>query len=117
TAIDFDTVGLWGHGHGGGAVLQVCLTDERCDAVAAQDPRVETLPDRVLANTAVRPMLLMRSDEQRGTENDAVLRGIVARSETLTYWVDVFGAQTNDFLAAPIVSPIASSIGLRGPID
>ncbi|HLT95595.1 MAG TPA: hypothetical protein VK070_02290, partial [Acidimicrobiia bacterium] len=51
-AVDPGAIGLWGHGFGGGAAIQVCLTDERCDAVAAQDPRVETLPDPVLANTA-----------------------------------------------------------------
>lgn len=116
-AVDPGAIGLWGHGLGGGAAIQVCLTDERCDAVAAQDPRVETLPDPVLANTATSPMLFMRSDSNRGTTNDAVLRGIVARSEAITYWVGVFGADTNDFLAMPIVTPLASQLGLRGPID
>lgn len=115
-AVDAGTIGLWGHGIGGGAAIQVCLTDERCDAVAGQDPRVETLPDRILANTAIRPMLFLRSDPHRGTTNDAVLRGIVARSETTTYWVDVLGAETNDFVAMPLMSPIASELGLRGPI-
>ncbi len=116
-AIDETSIGLWGHGMGGGAVIEVCLSDERCDAVAGQDSRVENLPDEVLANTAVRPMLLMRSDPWRGTPNDAVLRGIVARSEAITYWVDVRGADTSDFLATPIVSPAMSRLGLRGPID
>ncbi|HEX2152795.1 MAG TPA: hypothetical protein VHL52_02335 [Acidimicrobiia bacterium] len=116
-AIDTSSVGIWGHGVGGGAALQVCLTDERCDAVAGQDPLVEPLPDAVLANTAIRPMLLMRSDPWRDTPNDAVLRGIVARSETFTYWVNVRGADSSDFVAAPLVSPIAHQIGLRGPID
>lgn len=116
-AIDLNSVGLWGHGLGGAAALQVCLTDERCDAVVGMDPVVASLPDSVLAVTATRPMLLMRSDSARGTENDAVLRGIVARSATLTYWVGVVGADTTDFLVAPLVSPIASQLGLRGPID
>jgi dienelactone hydrolase len=116
-AIDEEAVGIWGQGVGGGAALQVCLTDERCDAVVGQDPRVEWLPDPVLANTAVRPMLLMRSDPWRDTPNDAVLRGIVARSGTITYWVGVLGADSSDFGVAPLVSPIASELGLRGPID
>src|SRR5690606_14599331 len=116
-AIDAGTIGVWGHGLGGGAALQVCLTDARCDAVAGQAPVVETLPDPVLATTAARPMPLMRSDGGRDTPNDAVLRGIVARSETLTYWVGVRGTDSSDFVATPIVSPIADRIGLRGPID
>ena len=116
-AMDSTSIGLWGHGMGGAAVVQVCLTDERCDAVAGQDPRVENLPDAVLANTAVRPMLLMRSDPWRDTPNDAVLRGIVARSDAITYWVDVRGADTSDFLATPVISPAMARLGLRGPID
>jgi alpha-beta hydrolase superfamily lysophospholipase len=116
-AIDAGMIGVWGHGLGGGAALQVCLLDERCDAVAAQDPVVETLPDQILATTAIRPMLLMRSDPWRDTANDAVLRGMVARSETLTYWVGVRGADSSDFVATPVISPIADRIGLRGPID
>lgn len=115
-AMDASTVGLWGHGLGGGAALSVCLAEERCDAVAAQDPVVEPLPDPVLATTAVRPMLLMRSDPWRDTSNDAVLRGVVARSETLTYWVGVRGTDSSDFVATPVFSPIAGRLGLRGPI-
>lgn len=116
-SIDLESIGVWGHGFGGGAALQICLTDERCGAVAAFDPVVDTLPDPVLATTGVRPMLLMRSDPWRGTENDAVLRGIVARSRTLTYWLDVLGADTSDFVAAPLISPVGSRLGLKGPID
>lgn len=116
-AVDTNAVGLWGHGLGGGAAIQVCLSDERCDAVAGMDAAVEDLPAPILATTATRPMLMMRSDPWRGTHNDAVLRGIVARSDTLTYWVDVFGADSSDFVGGYLVSPIASRIGLRGPID
>lgn len=116
-AIDAGTVGVWGHGLGGGAALQVCLTDERCQAGLGTDPRVETLSDQVLATTATRPMLLMRSDETRDTSNDAVLAGMVARSQTITYWVGVHGAHTSDFVATPLVTPMASRMGMRGPID
>lgn len=116
-AFDGGIVGLWGHGAGGGAALQVCLLDERCDAVAGMDPLVEPYPDPVLATTAVKPMLFLRSDAQRDTLNDAILDGLVSRSETVTYWVSVFGADSTDFVATPLVSPVGSNIGLRGPID
>ncbi len=117
SAIDANVIGLWGHGAGGGAALQVCLTDDRCNAVAGFDPLVAPLPNPVLATTATEPMLWMRSDQARSTENDAVLRGIVERSETITYWVDLLGAETWDFVATPLVSPIADRLGLKGPID
>lgn len=116
-SMDLEAVGLWGHGLGGGAVVQTCLQDDRCDAVAGFDPWVESLPDEVLALTATEPMLFMRSDPWRGTMNDAVLRGMVDRSETISYWVDVLGTDTSDFTATPLFSPVASRLGLKGPID
>jgi hypothetical protein len=116
-SMDLAAVGVWGHGLGGAAATQTCLVDERCDAVAGLDPWVEWLPDEVLAVPARDPMLFLRSDPWRDTLNDAVLRGIVDRSETVAYWVDVRGADSSDFTAAPIFSPVASRLGLKGPID
>jgi hypothetical protein len=58
----------------------------------------------------------MRSDEWRDTENDAVLRGIAERSENITYWVGVEGANHNDFTIAPLLSPVTEQLGLTGTI-
>jgi hypothetical protein len=58
----------------------------------------------------------MRSDEWRGNENDAVLRGVAERSENVTYWIDVEGANENDFTIAPLLSPFAHQLGLTGTI-
>jgi hypothetical protein len=58
----------------------------------------------------------MRSDEWRGDENDAILRGIAERSTETTYWIGVEGASHNDFVATPLLSPFAPRVGLTGPI-
>ena len=113
---DISRIGLYGHTAGGGAAIDVCLQDERCDAVLGLDPWVEPVPDDVIATEASRPALYMRSDEWRDTENDAVLRGISERSANVTYWVGVEGTNENDFLVTPILSPVASEVGLTGPI-
>ncbi len=113
---DLSTVGVYGHSTGGGAAVRVCLEDARCDAILGMDPWVEPLPDEVLRISATRPAMYMRSDGWRGTENDAVLRGIAARSESVSYWLGIDGAEHNDFVAVPLFSPIAGQIGLKGPI-
>jgi acetyl esterase/lipase len=113
---DLTRVGIYGHSTGGGAAISVCLVDERCDAVLGMDPWVEPLPKRVLQITATRPALYMRSDGWRGTENDAVLRGIAGRSEQITYWLGIDGAEHNDFVVTPLFSPLAATLGLKGPI-
>jgi hypothetical protein len=94
----------------------VCLEDERCDAVLGLDPWVEPFSDRVIKLPATRPALYMRSDEWRGNENDNLLRGIAGRSESITYWLGVEGAEHNDFVFTPLLSPIAAQLGLKGPI-
>lgn len=113
---DLTRIGIFGHSTGGGAAVSVCLIDERCDAVLGQDPWVEPLPDDVIRVSASRPALFMRSDEWRGTENDAVLRGIAARSEAVAYWIGIEGTGHNDFLVTPLFSPLASQFGMKGPI-
>lgn len=113
---DLNRVGVYGHSTGGGAAVELCLEDERCDAVLGMDPWVEFLPDEVLKVSAVRPAMFMRSDGWRGTENDAVLRGIAARSEQVAYWIGIEGAGHNDFVVTPLFSPIAGRLGLRGSI-
>ncbi|MEX1125174.1 MAG: hypothetical protein WD895_04245 [Acidimicrobiia bacterium] len=113
---DVTRIGIFGQSTGGGAAVEVCLVDERCDAVLGLDAWVEPIPDRTISASATRPALFMRSDEWRGTENDAVLRGIAERSENVTYWVGVEGTNQNDFTIAPLLSPVAEQLGLTGTI-
>jgi dienelactone hydrolase len=115
-SVDLTRLGVYGNETGGGAAVQFCLEDERCDAVLGLDPWVEPIPDRALAISAVRPALYMRSDDWRGTENDAILRGIAERSTEITYWIGVEGAAESDFLGTPLLSPLGARLGWKGPI-
>lgn len=114
--VDISRIGILGHSTGGGAAIQVCLQDERCDAVLGLDPWVEPLPDDILAVTPSRPAMFVRSEEWIGTENDALLRGLAGRSEAVTYWIGIEGAWHNDFTLMTLISPYAARFGLKGPI-
>lgn len=113
---DLDRIGLYGHSTGGGAAARICLTDPRCKALVGFDAWVEPLPDRILASELGVPSLFARSDEWRGVKNDGRLRGIAERSSTVSYWLGIQGASHNDFVLTPAFSPIASNLGLKGPI-
>ncbi len=114
--VDLTRLGLYGHSAGGGAVVQVCLLDERCDAVLGMDAWVEPLSDDVIKVSATAPSLFMRSESWQGTDNDALVMGIAGRSTARAYVVGISGADHNDFVATPLFSPIASQLGLKGPI-
>lgn len=62
------------------------------------------------------PALYMRSDGWVNTPNDALLQGIAARGESVTYLLAIDGSAHNDFIMTPLLSPVASQLGLRGPI-
>jgi hypothetical protein len=115
-SVDLTRLGLYGNETGGGAAVQFCLEDERCDAVLGLDPWVEPISDRVLATSAVRPALYMRSDDWTGTENDAILRGIAERSTSTSYWIGVEGTAETDFVGMPLLSPLGARLGWKGPI-
>lgn len=114
---DLTRVGVYGHSAGGGAAVEVCLQDERCDAVLGMDAWVEPFSKTTLALTPTRPAMFLRSDEWRGNQNDGLLSGIAGRNtDAVSYWVGIEGAGHNDFVVAPLFSPIAARLGLKGPI-
>ena len=114
---DLDHIGVYGHGTGGGAAARLCLVDDRCDAVLGMDPWVEPIPDRTVAREFQVPSLMLRSDAWRDTPNDRRLRGMAERSPVLSYWIGIDGAGHEDFVMAPLLSPFASQLGWKGPID
>lgn len=113
---DLNRIGIYGHSTGGGAAIRVCLEDERCQAVLAMDPWVTPLTEEDLQLTMSKPALYMRSEEFLGTPDDALLSGIAARGEAITYSVGIEDTATNDFVMVPMLSPVASQFGWKGPI-
>jgi acetyl esterase/lipase len=115
---DLNRIGLYGHTAGGGAAIKACLDDEeqRCDAVLGMDPWVEPFTERDLRLTMTRPALFMRSEDWVDTANDALLLGIAGRGESVTYMLEVAGATDNDFVMAPLLSPLGAQLDLKGPI-
>lgn len=113
---DLNLVGVYGHGAGGAAAIKVCLEDERCDAVLAMDPWADSLTERDLQQDMTRPALYMRSEDWVGTKDDALLAGIAARGQSITYTLGIEGAATTDFVMVPLLSPLAGRFGMKGPI-
>jgi dienelactone hydrolase len=116
---DLNRIGVYGNGTGGAAAIKVCLDedDERCRAVLAMDPWVSALGERDLQQAMTRPALYMRSEEWVGTEDDALLSGIAARGQAITYSIGIEGAASEDFVMIPLLTPLAARFDLKGPIQ
>ncbi len=113
---DLGRIAIFGHSAGGGAAIRTCLLDERCGGVVGFDPWVEPLDDRVIATNPSFPLMVLRSDDWRNTQNDAVLRGIAERNVDESYWIGIRGASHADFTLASLLSPFGGRIGLNGTI-
>jgi dienelactone hydrolase len=113
---DLALVGVYGHSTGGGAAVRTCILDERCVAVAGLDAWVDPISRRELAREVPVPSMYLRSDGWRGTPNDGLLRGLAERSPASSYWLGVDGASHNDFVLPPSFSPVATRLGVKGPI-
>lgn len=113
---DLNRIGIYGHSTGGGAAIKVCLEDDRCGAVLAMDPSVTPLTHEDLQLTMTKPALYLRSEEWRGSDHDALVSGIAARGQEITYSVGVEGATTNDFVMIPLLTPLGDQLGWKGPI-
>ncbi|MEE8600379.1 alpha/beta hydrolase family protein [Euzebya tangerina] len=115
--LDTSQVGLTGHSTGGGAMVRLCLTDDRCAGVFGLDPWVEPVPGELLSEGLDDPLVSLRSEEWDGNDNDQVLRALHEGSPGDRGLFVIPGANHQDFTLQPFLSPLAGPLGLSGPGD
>ena len=119
--LDLSRVGVYGHSTGGGAAIEFCATDSRCKALLGLDPFMRPVSYEVLETGAVQPSFFMFSqgwweDVDNKRSNELFQRFIPQVSDS---WgvVLIEGADHYDFADLPLLSPLASQLGLKGPIN
>ncbi|MFN2126355.1 MAG: acetylxylan esterase, partial [Anaerolineales bacterium] len=60
--IDFARIGVLGHSTGGGAAIQFCATDARCQAALGMDPYMDPVSKQVQTQDFNQPYLAMFSE-------------------------------------------------------
>jgi len=120
TTLDPSRVGVYGHSTGGGAAIQFCATDTRCKALLGMDPFMRPVSYQVINSGISQPAFFLFS--QRWTD-DVKSRTNELFNRFYPNVKDPFGAVTitgtahHDFSDLPLLSPIASQLGLKGPIN
>jgi predicted dienelactone hydrolase len=119
--LDFDTVGIFGHSTGGGAAAEFCGTDSRCGAALMMDLWVEPVSQSVVETGLSQPYLMLHSaawaDPAEPRENFIQLGELIAASSGEVVEITISGTEHHDFTSLPLLTPLASAIGLKGPID
>ncbi len=113
---DLERVGMFGHSTGGGAVVTLCHSDERCRVAAGLDAWVEPVQRNIIADGLPQPFLSVRSEEWTAYDNDPLLRDLYTHGDAPQYLASIAGSQHWDFVVIPLLSPLAPQLGLKGPI-
>jgi len=117
--LDFNRIGVYGHSTGGGAAIQFCGTDNRCQAVLGMDPFMRPVSAQVIENGLPQPAFFMFS---QGWADDVDSRNNYLFNQFHSSVNDGFGAivingtRHYDFSDLPLLSPIAPQLGLKGPL-
>jgi dienelactone hydrolase len=117
--LDFTRVGVMGHSTGGGAAIQFCGTDARCQAVLGMDPYMDPVAFEVLEAGLDQPHLAMFSAvwaEDR-SRNNSIFEDLARHSNGEGYRYYIEQTAHYDFTDMPAFSPLAPYLGLKGPLD
>ncbi|MEJ2758677.1 MAG: hypothetical protein P8046_09380 [Anaerolineales bacterium] len=118
--LDFDKIGIFGHSTGGGATAEFCGTDPRCKAALMMDLWIEPVSAAVVSGGLDQPFLLMHSaawaEEEAHRRNFLRVGELIDASAGDVTELKIAGSTHYDFTSTPLLTPLASKIGLKGPI-
>jgi len=117
--LDYDRIGALGHSTGGGAAIEFCAQDPRCQSVLGMDPYMDPVSPSVLEEGISQPVMATFSqawydnweNDERGFEQFYANTG---GWKLLTY---LQGTTHFDFSDLPAFSPLAPYLGLKGPLN
>lgn len=115
--IDLERIGALGHSTGGGAALMFCAVDDRCDTVFGMDPALVTLDDALIASGYPKPFFVVFSEVWADGLDQTNLRLLLANAKSAHESVYIEGTAHFDFSDLPAATPLATALGLRGPIN
>lgn len=118
--LDLSQVGVYGHSTGGGAAIQFCGTDPRCKALLGMDPFMRPVSTRVHNEGVNVPAFFMFSQswaEDVDSLNNRLFQRFTANVPESLGVIAIEGTTHYDFSDLPLLSPLASRLGLKGPIS
>jgi pimeloyl-ACP methyl ester carboxylesterase len=117
--VNFQQVGAYGHSTGAGAVIQFAKNDARCRSIVGLDPFVRPLAEDVIRSGISQPALYFFSEEW-GVDLEIVNHRIFKRlfdiSSSPKHALVMSGTKHYDFTDVPLLSPVASWLGIKGSL-
>jgi predicted dienelactone hydrolase len=121
TRLDMSRTGLFGHSTGAAAIIEFCATDSRCQAALFMDPWMAPVSDEALSAAPEAHILSMFSENwdtlSDPARNYARYDQFSANLSTDPIQLTIAGTKHADFTALPLLSPLTTYMGLKGPIQ
>ena len=118
--VDLERVGVFGHSTGGGAAVEFCLVDKRCQVILGMDVWAEPAQPEILALHLTQPALIMHSEDwyspNEPDRNYELIGTLAERAESDVDEIVLSGTRHYDFTSLPLLTPLAAQLGLKGPI-
>jgi len=118
--VDLDQVGVFGHSTGGGAAVEFCLVDARCQAILGMDIWAVPAEPEILELHLTQPALSMLSEgwysPNEPDRNYELIGTLAERAESDVDEIALIGTRHYDFSSLPLLTPLAAQLGLKGPI-
>jgi predicted dienelactone hydrolase len=118
--LDLARVGIFGHSTGGGATVEFCGSDARCQAAVGLDPWLVPVSEMIAAAGLDQPFLLLRADRwdfEDGGPNFEIGDALLSSAGAEAYIATVEGAAHFDFTDIPLLSPLTPQLGLSSELD
>jgi hypothetical protein len=119
-SLDLSRVGVYGHSTGGGAAIQFCGSDARCDSLLGMDPFMRPVSLEVLENGVSQPAFFMFSQrwaDDVDSRNNLLFHRFTSNAANTLGVISIDGTAHYDFSDLPLLSPLAPRLGLKGPIS
>ena len=118
--LDFSRIGLFGHSTGAAAIIEFCSTDDRCKAALFMDPWMAPVSDAALHASIDADFLAMFSENwdtlSDPPKNYARYDEFTANLTRQHWQLTIAGTKHADFTVLPLLSPLTTYMGLKGPI-
>ncbi len=115
--LNMDKIGIFGHSTGGGATIQFCASDLRCQAGLTYDAFVRPVSVEVLETGTKQPFFYLFSELWPFERNTELFESYYAHVDPHNRVATILGADHYDFTDLPALSPLAPQLGLKGPIN
>ncbi len=114
---NLNQVGIFGHSTGGGATMEFCLQDVRCQAGVGLDSWLLPVSGARLAQGVNQPLMFISTPRWLGPDNRALGNRLFNNLSQDGYNLTLANTAHYDFTDLPLLSPLTPQLDLSGSIN